>query len=426
MTLTMPGYRPRLIDDEIAQVLRIMGAVCIEGPKWCGKTWSALNHANSSIDLSNPGNDFQNRRLAELDPNLVLTGDVPHLIDEWQEVPRIWDAVRTSVDTQQTKGRFVLTGSSTPIRKGILHNGTGRIGTVRMHTMSLFESGDSTGAVSLSDLFSNTFENRITGDVDLDRLIYLTVRGGWPASIGSESGDASKISTLYLRSIRDEDFKKIDGIERNADKVRMLIRSLARNESTLASNNKLISDISEEYEIELSAKTVSDYLDVLNRMFLIEDQCAFNPGLRSSYRIGKTAKRHLADPSLAAAAIGANTENLLKDLNTFGFLFESLCERDLRIYTQSLGGTIGHYRDGRGNEIDTAVQLPDGRWGAFEIKLGTNQVDEAAEKLLTFTEKIRRDGGRVPEFLCVIAGLSSYTYRREDGVYVVPITALRD
>ena len=206
----------------------------------------------------------------------------------------------------------------------------------------------------------------------------------------------------------------------------MLIRSLARNESTLASNNKLISDISEEYEIELSAKTVSDYLDVLNRMFLIEDQCAFNPGLRSSYRIGKTAKRHLADPSLAAAAIGANTENLLKDLNTFGFLFESLCERDLRIYTQSLGGTIGHYRDGRGNEIDTAVQLPDGRWGAFEIKLGTNQVDEAAEKLLTFTEKIRRDGGRVPEFLCVIAGLSSYTYRREDGVYVVPITALRD
>ena len=169
MTLTMPGYRPRLIDDEIAQVLRIMGAVCIEGPKWCGKTWSALNHANSSIDLSNPGNDFQNRRLAELDPNLVLTGDVPHLIDEWQEVPRIWDAVRTSVDTQQTKGRFVLTGSSTPIRKGILHSGTGRIGTVRMHTMSLFESGDSTGAVSLSDLFSNTFENRITGDVDLDR-----------------------------------------------------------------------------------------------------------------------------------------------------------------------------------------------------------------------------------------------------------------
>ncbi len=426
MTLTMPGYRPRLVDDEIAQVLRIMGAVCIEGPKWCGKTWSALNHANSSIDLSNPGNDFQNRRLAELDPNLVLTGDVPHLIDEWQEVPRIWDTVRTSVDAQQTKGRFVLTGSSTPVRKGILHSGTGRIGTVRMHTMSLFESGDSTGAVSLSDLFSNTFENRLTGDVDLNRLIYLTVRGGWPASIGSESSDASKISTLYLRSIRDEDFKKIDGIERNADKIGMLIRSLARNESTLASNNKLISDISEEYETDLSAKTVSDYLEVLNRMFLIEDQYAFNPGLRSSYRIGKTAKRHLADPSLAAAAIGANTENLLKDLNTFGFLFEALCERDLRVYSQSLGGTIGHYRDGRGNEIDTAVQLPDGRWGAFEIKLGTNQVDEAAEKLLTFTEKIRRDGGRVPEFLCVIAGLSSYAYRREDGVYVVPVTALRD
>lgn len=426
MTLTMPGYRPRLVDDEIAQVLRIMGAVCIEGPKWCGKTWSALNHANSSIDLSNPGNDFQNRRLAELDPNLVLTGDVPHLIDEWQEVPRIWDTVRTSVDAQQTKGRFVLTESSTPVRKGILHSGTGRIGTVRMHTMSLFESGDSTGAVSLSDLFSNTFENRLTGDVDLNRLIYLTVRGGWPASIGSESSDASKISTLYLRSIRDEDFKKIDGIERNADKIGMLIRSLARNESTLASNNKLISDISEEYETDLSAKTVSDYLEVLNRMFLIEDQYAFNPGLRSSYRIGKTAKRHLADPSLAAAAIGANTENLLKDLNTFGFLFEALCERDLRVYSQSLGGTIGHYRDGRGNEIDTAVQLPDGRWGAFEIKLGTNQVDEAAEKLLTFTEKIRRDGGRVPEFLCVIAGLSSYAYRREDGVYVVPITSLRD
>ena len=426
MTLTRPGYRPRLIDVSIARTLRTTGAVCIEGPKWCGKTWSALNQANSWVDLSDAHGNFQNRRLAKTDPNLVLEGDAPHLVDEWQEVPKLWDAVRTAVDSGQKKGMFILTGSSTPVRKGILHSGTDSMATLRMHTMSLYESGDSIGTASISDMFGNRFRSSRTGDVDLRDLIYLTVRGGWPASIGVTREDASVIGRQYLASMRDEDFEKIDGVKRDADRVRMLIRSLARNESTLASKSKLASDIKEEDGWGPAENTVNDYLGILNRMFLIEDQPAFNPGLRSSYRVGKTAKRHLADPSLAAAAMGANIENLFRDLNTFGLLFEALCERDLRVYSQSLGGTIGHYRDGRGNEIDTAVQLPDGRWGAFEIKLGMNQVDKAAEDLLELTEKIRKDEGKVPEFLCVIVGLSSYAYRREDGVYVVPITALRD
>lgn len=426
MTLTEQGYRPRLIDREISRYLEVSGAVCIEGPKWSGKTWTALNHANSSIDITDASEDFRNKKLAEADPTYVLEGDSPHLIDEWQDVPKIWDAVRSAVDKSQTKGKFILTGSSTPARKGIYHSGTGRIATIRMHTMSLFESGDSNGAVSISSMFDGTLKTSSAGNSDLRHLIYLTVRGGWPASIGVSAENSNLIGTSYLNSIRDEDFVKIDGIKRDSAKIRMLIRSLARNESTLASKSTLISDMSENENEKIDPETLTDYHSLLERMFLIEDQPAFNPGLRSSYRVGKTAKRHLADPSLAAAAMGANIENLFRDLNTFGLLFEALCERDLRVYSQSLGGTIGHYRDGRGNEIDTAVRLPDGRWGAFEIKLGMNQVDKAAEDLLELTEKIRKDEGKVPEFLCVIVGLSSYAYRREDGVYVVPITALRD
>ena len=400
-----------------------MGAVCIEGPKWCGKTWTALNHANSTFDLSDPTRNFQNKTLAETEVESALRGDSPHHIDEWQEVPRIWDAVRTEVDKGHQKGRFILTGSSTPERKGVMHSGTGRIGTIRMHTMSLLESRDSSGVASISSLFRQDMKTVTVKDVDLRQLIDLTVRGGWPEALTMSVDGAMLLLRSYLNSIRDEDFTKIDGVSRDGDKIRRCINSLSRNESTVVSNKTIIRDIKEYDDDVIDDDTLSDYLKILKRMFITEDQFAFNPGLRSSYRVGKSPKRHLADPSLSIAAIEATPESLFDDLETYGFMFESMCERDLRIYAQCLRGRVGHYRDGRGNEIDAIIELANGHWGAFEIKLGMNQVDEAAEKLLKMNEKFQ-DSRRPPDFLCVLVGLSSYAYRREDGVYVVPITAL--
>ena len=423
MTLTKNGYLPRLVDNEIREHLSAMGAVCIEGPKWCGKTWTALNHANSTFDLSDPTRNFQNKTLAETEVESALRGDSPHHIDEWQEVPRIWDAVRTEVDKGHQKGRFILTGSSTPERKGVMHSGTGRIGTIRMHTMSLLESSDSSGVASISSLFRQDMKTVTVKDVDLRQLIDLTVRGGWPEALTMSVDGAMLLSRSYLNSIRDEDFTKIDGVSRDGDKIRRCINSLSRNESTVVSNKTIIKDIKEYDDDVIDDDTLSDYLKILKRMFITEDQFAFNPGLRSSYRVGKSPKRHLADPSLSIAAIEATPESLFDDLETYGFMFESMCERDLRIYAQCLRGRVGHYRDGRGNEIDAIIELANGHWGAFEIKLGMNQVDEAAEKLLKMNEKFQ-DSRRPPDFLCVLVGLSSYAYRREDGVYVVPITAL--
>ncbi len=423
MTLTMDGYFPRLVDREISELMSSMGAVCIEGPKWCGKTWTALNHANSTFDLSDPFNDFQNRRLAEIDVSGILEGDPPRHIDEWQDVPKVWDAVRSSVDRSQGRGRYILTGSSTPVRKGVYHSGTGRIATVRMRTMSLYESRESSGAASIAGMFDGTMKNRITEDTSLKDLIALVVRGGWPETVANPVGNPERVCRSYIDSIRDEDIERIDGIRRDGAKLRALIRSLGRNESTTVSNKKLAEDIREHDDESVDPETISEYLGVLERMFLIEDQYAFNPGLRSSYRVGKNPKRHLADPSLSAAAIGANRENLYRDLNTFGFLFEGMCQRDLSVYAGHLGGRLGHYRDGRGNEIDAVLELPDGAWGAFEIKLGMNQVDEASERLLRLAERLR-DDGRPPEFMCVVVGVASAAYRREDGVYVAPVTAL--
>lgn len=424
MVLTKNGYRARLVDRNISLTLETMGAVCIEGPKWCGKTWTGLNHSESVIDLSDSKNDFSNKKLAEVDVYEALNGARPRMIDEWQDVPKVWDAVRTTVSSDSLKGAFVLTGSSTPVRKGIMHSGAGRIATVRMRTMSLFESGDSSGAVSVSDLFESKMKTRTIDDVTLRKLIYLTLRGGWPQSIGVDIDKVTILSRNYLQSIRDEDFVKIDGKKRDAERVRRVITSLGRNESTVVSNRTILKDIEEYDDDKMDPDTVADYLGILDRMFLTEYQNAFNPGLRSSYRVGKSPKRHLTDPSLSAASMNASVDGLLNDLNTYGFLFEGMCERDLAVYAATHGGTVKHYRDSAGNEMDAVVELGDGRWGAFEIKLGMNQVDEASEKLLNLSERFRSSSRRPPSFLCVLVGMSSYAYQREDGVYVVPITAL--
>lgn len=421
------GYRPRIIDNIIKEYLDSFGAVCIEGPKWCGKTWTAAFHSKSAIYLGDPAGNFQNRRLAEMDPSLILDGEAPRLIDEWQEVPPVWDAVRYKVDMDQHKGRFILTGSATPNHKGILHSGAGRIARLRMRTMSLFESGDSSGRISLRDLCRGEIEPAITGEVELKHLAELIIRGGWPGSIGSSARQASLICGEYLRAIIEDDVYRLDGIKRDTIKMNLLLRSMARNESTTASNSTLIRDIRAAEADDIDSNTVSEYLDIFKRLYITEDQPPFATNVRSSVRVKQAPKRHFSDPSLAAYILGSTPESLLGDLETMGFLFEALCERDLRIYADSFGGRLYHYQDYKNQEIDAVIELPDGSWTALEIKLGANQIDKAAASLLRIKDQFEADGGdRGPSALCVICGLASAAYKREDGVLVVPITALKN
>lgn len=421
------GYRPRIIDNKIEEYLGVFGALCIEGPKWCGKTWTSSFHSRSEIYLGDPAGNFQNRNLAELSPELVLQGEPPRLIDEWQEVPPLWDAVRFHVDQSSEKGLFILTGSSTPNHKGILHSGAGRIARIRMRPMSLYESGDSSGMVSLGDLCADRMESVMTGEVRLTDLIGYILRGGWPASLGLSIKEASLLPRQYLDAIVDDDVYRIDGVKRDTTKIRLLLRSLARNESTTATNRSLKNDVKEKDDEDIDVDTIASYLDIFSRLFLIENQQPFSSKIRSSVRVKQAEKRHFADPSLAAALLGATEEKLLGDLNTLGFLFEALCERDLRIYTDAFGGQLYHYQDYQNREVDAVIQLPGGEWCAFEIKLGANQIDEAAAVLVKLKNDIAKEpGGIPPKVLCVVCGMSNAAYKRADGVYVVPITALRE
>ena len=428
--LTPEGYKPRLIDLQIDRLMKIYGAVCVEGPKWCGKTWTSRNHAVSASYIGDPAGNFMNRQLAEMDPSLVLEGDMPRLIDEWQVVPPIWDAVRYKVDQLPEKGRYVLTGSSTPIIKGELHGGSGRIGSVKMRTMSLYEAGISSGKVSLGDMFAGTFKPCATGDVKLDDLIDCVVKGGWPGAQSLSAAEAMQISVDYLKNVPD-DMERMDGKRRDYRKVIALLRALGRAESNMTSKKKLKRDVEEYAEDDselrgITDNTVTDYLDCFNRLFLIEDQPAFENKLRSSVKALKKPKRHFTDPSLAAAAIGATPEMLRADLNTFGYLFEGLCVRDLRIYAECSNASVYHYHDESEREADAIVQLPDGRWGMFEIKVGFNQVEQAAEELILLSSSFEKETASKPEFLCVICGMANAAFQRPDGVYVVPVTALRD
>lgn len=421
------GYRPRIIDNKIEEYLGVFGALCIEGPKWCGKTWTSSFHSRSEIYLGDPAGNFQNRNLAELSPDLVLQGEPPRLIDEWQEVPPLWDAVRFHVDQSSEKGLFILTGSSTPNHKGILHSGAGRIARIRMRPMSLYESGDSSGMVSLGDLCADRMESVMTGEVRLTDLIGYILRGGWPASLGLSIKEALLLPRQYLDAIVDDDVYRIDGVKRDTTKIRLLLRSLARNESTTATNRSLKNDVKEKDDEDIDVDTIASYLDIFSRLFLIENQQPFSSKIRSSVRVKQAEKRHFADPSLAAALLGATEEKLLGDLNTLGFLFEALCERDLRIYTDAFGGQLYHYQDYQNREVDAVIQLPGGEWCAFEIKLGANQIDEAAAVLVKLKNDIAKEpGGIPPKVLCVVCGMSNAAYKRADGVYVVPITALRE
>ncbi|MFA5480526.1 MAG: DUF4143 domain-containing protein [Candidatus Muiribacteriota bacterium] len=427
MPLTRPEYRERLIDKKVCDYLKIFGAVNIEGPKWCGKTWTSLNHAESVVYIGNPENNFQNRAMAELNPVLVLDGKFPRLIDEWQEVPELWDAVRFQVDKDGLKGKFILTGSATPQHKGILHSGTGRIGRLKMRTMSLFESGDSSGKISLKEIFYNKIEPVYVEGNTLENLINLTIRGGWPGSLGLDINLSQELSVAYLKNVIEDDMYKLDGIKRDYKKVKLFLKSLARNESTVVSNRTLKNDLMEHEGENIDVNTIADYLNIFNRLFLIEDQPAYSPNIRSSIRVGKSPKRHFIDPSLAIAALGANYNMLYNDLNTFGLLFESLCIRDLKCYAEVDGGKVFHYRDEKGREADAIVELNNGKWGVFEIKLGANQIDDAAKKLLELNKFfIENKKSEPPSVLGVITGIGNMAYTREDGVSVIPITALKN
>ena len=420
-------YLPRILDAKIEEYLKVFGAVCIEGPKWCGKTWTSSYHCNSEIFMGDPAGNFQNRQLAELSPALVLEGETPRLIDEWQEVPPIWDAVRYQVDQSAEKGQFILTGSATPNHKGILHSGAGRIGKLRMRTMSLYESGDSSGKVSLEALCRGKIATALTGEVDLKNLIALIIRGGWPGAIQLPVEQAALLPTEYLNAVIDDDVFRIDGIRRNKTKLRLLLRSLARNETTTATNKTLKNDIKEVDDEDIDIETLKEYLDLFERLFLTDNQPPFSAGIRSSVRVKQAVKRHFSDPSLACALLKVTPTSLLGDLETLGFLFEALCERDLKIYAESFGGSLYHYQDYHSREIDAVIELPDGQWCAFEIKLGANQIDAAAENLLLIQKEIAADPkGKPPAVLCVLCGMSNAAYRRPDGVFVVPLTALKN
>lgn len=420
-------YKARIMDQQVQKYLATFGAICIEGPKWCGKTWISSFHANSEFLIADSSNNFQNKRLAEMSPSIVLEGETPRLIDEWQEVDAIWDAVRYAVDQRGKKGQFILTGSSTPKKKeNRVHSGAGRIGRLRMRTMSLYESGDSDGKVSLEDLCNGNITTALTGEVDLRKLANYIVRGGFPGAIGLPVENAQLISESYIKTILTDDAQRIDCKKYDTDKMKLLLRSLARNESTTATKKKLASDIRDIDDESIDYDSVCTYLDVFERLFLLDNQKPFSSNIRSSVRIKQSEKRHFCDPSLPCALLNATPDRLINDLETFGFLFESLCERDLRIYAEAFGAQLFHYQDYTNKEIDAVIELKDGRWCAFEIKLGANQIDKAAKNLIEIRNKIIEEGGKAPSVLCVICGLSNAAYIRPDGVFVVPITSLKN
>ena len=377
--------------------------------------------------IADPTDNFAARERVALDINIAFPGAEPHLIDEWQEFPALWDATKYHVDQSPRQGQIILTGSSTPIEKGVMHTGTGRIASLRMRPMSLYESGTSEGSVSLSDVcagrdISMTPVRRPT----LDEIIELVLRGGWPGTISLPFKYAIKTPAAYVRQIIDRDIHRVDNVRRDKHKVELLMRSLARNESTVAGVATLRKDIAAGDGVEIEDNTLSSYLDALSRLFVLENQKPFASSMRSDVRVKVSEKRHFCDPSIAAALLKATPAKLENDLNTLGFLFESLVERDLRTYAEAFDGELYHYQDYRNREIDAVIERPDGEWTAVEVKLGSNQIETAAKSLLDIKSQFEADrSSRPPKSLAVVVGLTGAAYRRPDGVYVLPITSLR-
>lgn len=424
-------YIPRIADDTLQRKLRTSGAVLITGPKWCGKTWTALNAANSVIYLQDPDRRSAYLKMAQTTPSYLLRGDKPRLIDEWQTATVLWDAVRFAVDQDPKKGQFILTGSVVVDEDNDLlpdekmeHTGTGRISRMRMRPMSLYESGESNGTVSLKDLFEGNPDITTMSNLTIDDLAFVICRGGWPASLSMDKTDALDVAKDYIEAICERDAAAVDKSQKDPDRVSAILKSLARNISTMTTDRTIMGDVRAN-DTSISDKTLEVYLRAMRKLFIIEDVKAWQPSLRSKTGIRTSDKRQFVDPSLAVAAIGASPQSILDDFNYFGFLFESLCVRDLRVYSENMRGTIRHYHDNNDLEADIIITLADGRWAAVEVKLGSREIEEGAENLKKLAANIDTAKCPAPSFLMVLTG-GEFAYRRDDGVYVIPIGCLRD
>lgn len=424
----MKEYRKRIADDILKRKLEGKGAVLIEGPKWCGKTTTAEQMAASVLYMDEPEKKEQNITMSELNPKRLLKGETPRLIDEWQIAPKLWDAIRFEVDHRGELGQFVLTGSAVPVdSKEITHSGTGRFTWLTMRPMSLYESGDSNGGVSLKELFDGRSEVDAESALDLERLAFLVCRGGWPQAVNMRDEIALDQAVDYFDAVVRSDINRADNVQKNPERVRRLMRSYARNQGGQVPNTVLAQDVAGNDEITMNEETVASYLNALRKIFVVEDMPAWNPNLRSKTAIRSSDTRYYVDPSIAAAALGIGPNDLINDLKTFGFLFETLCIRDLRVFADALNGEVYHYRDKEGLECDAVVHLKNGKYGLIEIKLGGEKlVDEGAANLKAMKAKIDTERMRDPSFLMVLTGTSDYAYCRRDGVYVVPIGCLKD
>lgn len=436
----MNGYKNRVADRLLAEKLEAFGAVLIEGPKYCGKTTLATQQARSILSMADTDTLGQNLALARTNISRLLAGETPRLIDEWQIAPQFWDAVRNEVDKRNEDGQFMLTGSAVPPKpkkdengniieeENIHHTGTGRISRLRLRTMSLWESEDSTGDVSLEELFINPDTVDGVSNIDLDRLAYLTCRGGWPKAVLKKSEKAALAQAFdYYDSVVSNDIKRVDDIDRDEELTKRIMRSYARNQGTQATVGTILADIKSNGDERMSDSTVYSYIKALKEIFVIEDSIAWNPNLRSKTAIRTSDTRYFIDPSIATAALGMGPKDLINDMATFGFIFEALAIRDLRVYADALDGKVYHYRDKNNLECDAVIHLRNGSYGLVEVKIGgTEPIREGAESLKTLSSKIDSTRMKTPSFMMVLTGIGNFAYKRpEDGVLVVPIGCLR-
>lgn len=416
-------YLPRIIDKEIDKLMEIMGAVLIEGCKWCGKSTTGRYHSKSYIEFQNPDRKRDYEEILNTRPSMFLKGEKPRMFDEWQIYPVVWDSIRTDVDHTGLTGQYILTGSARPSEGATMHTGTGRISRITMRPMSLYESGESDGSVSFADIFNGKDIFGIS-KLSLEDIASSIVRGGWPASIKIKNDSKYEIANQYLKALVHEEVVNADGVERNSEKMTILLASLARNISSQVNISTIESDVKNSFDTDISRPTLSDYLLTLKKLYVLEDVNATNLNFRSKYAIRTKPKKYFVDPSIATAVLEMKPDDLMNDLYTFGLLFENLCIRDLKIYTQNYGN-ISFYRDEKDFEIDAILRTSSGKWGAIEIKLGAGRIPEAVENLKKFKENVDTKKCGEPAFLMVLTG-AEYSYKRDDGIYVVSIGTLRD
>lgn len=423
----MSEYKKRIADEILRKRLGAIGAVLIEGPKWCGKTTTAMQQANSILFMQDSSNAAMINQMADIGPKLLLEGDTPRLLDEWQVAPELWDAVRFEVDMRNAPGQFILTGSAVPMLKSTAHTGTGRIWRMTMRPMSLYESGDSTGEVSLEALFLGKFNDVVKNKLDFDDISYLICRGGWPMAMQQTKEDALMNAYAYYDGIVNSDLSRADGVLRNPQNVDLLLRSYARMIGSQSTLTNIRADMKIVDEQELDINTVRSYIETLKKIFVVEELSGWNPNIRSKNAIRTSPTRYFVDPSIAVAALNLGPGNLANDLNTMGFFFENMCIRDLRVYADGLNGSLYKYRDKYGLECDVVLTLRNGQYALIEIKLGgTKAVEEGAEALNKLEKLITEKGYNPPTFKMIITGNNPYGYRRKDGIYQIPIGCLKN